>query len=429
MGRCPAPCDGHIAKEDYLKIIDEVKFFLSGKRKQLLDSLGKKMLILSNELKFEEAATIRNRINNLRHAWESQKVVAPGLGDIDVMGFHSDGTDALFDIFFIRNGILIGTKDFYLRDVGMLSRKELFRSFMELFYAKEIMPPAEIVAGDKPDELKDLKIWLADKKGKKVAIKIPQKGRRFELLRMANENAQQLFKNKQITRTDERLKAVKNHLKLPYLPASIGAFDVSTIAGSESVGAFVFWSEGAFNKELYRHLKIKGVSGIDDYSMMNETMARILSKLENKIPDLIIVDGGKGQLEVGRDVVEKNKITCANGRQPMLIAIAKDPDRAFTLSSDIIDLEDNSPESLLLKRMRDEVHRFAVSYHRKLRGRRVMESPLEKISGIGKKRRLELLRHFGSIDAIKKASREEVAKIKGFNKLVAENLLGELRRR
>jgi len=428
MGRCPAPCADKITRGDYLKIVEEVRLFLSGERGELLEGLEKKMMSLSDELKFEEAARIRDRISHIRHVWESQRVVAPELGDMDVIGFYSDNIDAVCDVFFIRNGILIGTKDFYLKDVGEVSRGELMNSFMELFYAKEIIPPDEIIVMSRPDDLRNLVAWLKEKRGGKVRIAIPRDGKRQELLRMANENAEQILKSTKDGKGDERLKTMKERLHLPYLPHSIGAFDVSTTSGTESVGAFIYWRDGEFVKDYYRHVRIKGVPGIDDYSMMCELITRTLKNLGEKIPDLIVIDGGKGHLEIARDVIESNKITLSDGRQPMLIAIAKDPDRAFTLSSDIIDLEDRTQGSLLLKRIRDEVHRFAVTFHRKLRDKRLMKSPLEEIPGIGKKRRFELLRFFGSIKAIRNASVDEIASIKGFNKKVAENVFRELRR-
>jgi excinuclease ABC subunit C len=250
----------------------------------------------------------------------------------------------------------------------------------------------------------------------------------MELLNMANENARQIFKNKKEMKGDDRLKTIQNQLKLPYPPGSIGAFDVSTTSGSESVGAFVYWRENDFEKNLYRHVRIKGVPGVDDYSMMSELIARTLKNLGDRIPDLIMIDGGRGHLDIARKVIETNGITLSDGRPPLLVAVAKDPDRAFTASSEV-DLEDRGQGSLLLKRIRDEVHRFAVSFHRKLRDKRLMESPLEKIHGIGKKRRLELLRFFGSIDAIRNATVDQIAQIRGFNRRVAENLVNELRRR
>jgi excinuclease ABC subunit C len=429
MGRCSAPCANKITRGDYLKIVDEIRLFLSGEKGELLEVLEGKMIALSNKLKFEEAARIRDRISNIRHVWDSQRVVAPELGDMDVIGLHSDSVDAVCVVLFIRNGLLIGTKDFFLRDVMKASKGEIMGSFIQLFYAKEIIPPAEIIVMSRPDDLRNLAAWLKVKKGGKVRIAIPRDGKRQQLLRMAYENAEQIFACKKERRGDERLNKLKERLHLPYVPHTIGAFDVSTTSGTESVGAFVCWRDDEYVKDLYRHIKIKGVAGIDDYSMMNELITRTLKHLEEKIPDLIVIDGGKGHLEIAKDVIEKNEITLGDGRRPMLIAVAKKPDRAFTLTPDVISLEDASPESLLLRRVRDEVHRFAVTFHRKLRDRRLMKSPLEEIPGIGKKRRFELLRFFGSIDAIRKASVDELAKVRGFNKTVAEHVLRELGRR
>ncbi len=347
---------------------------------------------------------------------------------MDVIGFYSDTTDAVCDVFFIRNGLLIGTKDFSLKDVGKVSRGEIMNSFIELFYAKEIIPPPEILVMSRPDDLRNLTTWLKEKRGGKVRIVTPRDGKRRELLRMADENAEQIAESKKEMKGDKRLKAIMERLHLPYLPRTIGAFDVSTTSGTESVGAFIYWQDNEFVKDYYRHVRIKGVPGIDDYSMMSELIARTLKNLGEKIPDLIVIDGGKGHLEIAKDVIGANRITLSDGMQPMLIAVAKGPDRAFTLSSGIIDLEDKSPGSLLLKKIRDEVHRFAVTFHRKLRDRKLMKSPLEEIPGIGKKRRFELLRFFGSIEAIRNASLDEIASIKGFNKKVAENVSRALRR-
>lgn len=427
MGRCPAPCGRKVSRVDYKKIVDEVRLFLNGQSKELLRNLEDKMMQLSNELKFEEAAGIRDRINNIRNAWESQRVISPELGDMDVIGFFSDNFDGVFDVFFIRGGILIGTKDFFLKNIADLQTGEILNGFIELFYAKEIIPPDEIVVRNRPDDLTNLKIWLKSRKASAVKIRVPKESRRLGLLMMAEDNARQLFESKKVD-SGRVLKVIQERLDLPYLPNAMGAFDVSTITGSESVGGFVYWSDGEFQKELYRHVRIKEISGIDDYSMMNEVITRTLSNLECKVPDLLIIDGGKGQLEIARRVVEEKDVLCENGRRPMLVAIAKDPDRAITLSSNIINLEDGSPSSLLLKKMRNEAHRFAITYHRKLRGKKLIQSSLEKIPGIGKKRRFELLRFFGSIDAIRSASADDIAKLKGFNKKVAENLANELRR-
>ncbi len=425
MGRCPAPCDRKISRNEYLRIVDEVRLFLNGESKELLRNLENKMMLLSNELKFEEAARIRDRINNISRMWESQRVVAPELGDMDVIGFFSDKVDGVFDVFFIRNGILIGTKDFFVKDIGNLSKGDLLDSFLKLFYAKEIIPPKEIIVGNRPNEIANIRNWLKERKGSSVKIKVPKGGKEIELLKMAEDNAGQLFENRKVG-SERILHVLKGRLNLPYSPRTIGAFDVSTIAGSESVGAFIYWSDGEFRKDLYRHVRIKGVSGIDDYSMMRELITRTLSNLNDRIPDLLVIDGGKGQLDVAINALEGQDIP--SERKPMVVAVAKDPDRVITPSSNVVSLEDGSPSSLLLKRIRDEVHRFAVTYHRKLRDRRLLQSPLEKIPGIGKKRRFELLKIFGSIDAIRSATVDDIARLKGLNRKVAEKLASELRR-
>ncbi len=416
MKRCSAPCAGLISSSEYRKIIDDVILFLKGEKRELLHRLEERMQRLSDEMRFEDAAKIRDRIFKLRRAFESQKVVSPELGDIDVIGYCREGDDIAVNVLFVRNGMLIGAKDFFLEKVLTSDNSEMMHSVIEFFYAKEIIPPEIILVNVMPESAKSLKAWLKKKKGESVNIEVPADGKGMELLQMANENARLHFGTKKKSTFDETLKILKDRLHLIKVPSSIGAFDVSTIQGSESVGAFVYWENGEFKKDNYRHLKIKGVLGVDDYAMMHEIVERVLRK-EHLIPDLVVIDGGKGQLEVARRVMGDLDI------KTDLIAVAKKPDRVFLINDEIIDLEDRSSSSLLLKKIRDEVHRFAISFHRKLRDKRLMESPLEKIPGIGKKRRLELLRHFGSIENIRKATVDEIAKIKGFNKKVAEKVV------
>lgn len=428
MGRCIGPCKGNISHEDYMKIVDEVRLFLKGQRRDLLLGLEKKMNQLAAELRFEEAARLRDKIKSLSALWESQRVVAPEIGDVDVIDSYKDDVDALFMVFFIRNGIVTGMRHFFLRRVGKLSEEELFHSFIEMFYSKEIIPPDEILVRISPVDKEDIEKWLSGKKGSDVKIVIPRDETRLDLLRMAYENASQTFSTIKRRGAINALSTIQKLLNLPRIPSTIGAFDVSTLSGSESVGAFVYWIDGRFIKDLYRRLRIREVTGVDDYSMMREIVKRTLSNLEDKVPDLIIIDGGKGQLEIAKEVIEKETFLTGDGKPPMVIAIAKDPDRVFTPDGNVIDLEDKGTEALLLKKIRDEVHRFAISYHRKLRDKRLLESPLERIKGIGKKRRLELLRVFGSIEGIRNSSVEEIAKLKGFNKKIAEELLSALRR-
>ncbi len=427
MGRCLAPCAGLISREEYLKLIEEVRLFLSAKKKDLIEGLKKKMLRLSGETRFEEAATIRDRIKALERALESQKVVAPELGDIDIIGFYRADSEVSFETLFIRNGIMIGSRDFFIKNIEDISDSELLHSFITQLYSKDLILPSEIIVPKLPEEPKSLKMWLGHRKGAGVKISVPKTGKRKELVDMASENARMTYRNKKELNFDDLLLDIKERLKLERLPEDIGAFDVSTTSGNESVGAFVYWSDGEFRKNMYRRLKIKTVQGVDDYSMTREIIERIIRNLEGNLPDLVIIDGGKGQLEIVRKVIANN-ITILK-EPPMLIAIAKDPDRAYpTTFEEPVDLEDRRRSSLLLKNIRDEAHRFAVGYHRMLREKGLLQSPLERIPGIGKKRRFELLKVFGSIEGIRNANIDGIARLKGFNKVVAENLLNELRR-
>jgi excinuclease ABC subunit C len=427
MGRCLAPCAGLTSRDEYLKLIEEIRRFLSGEKKGLLDGLKRKMRQLSDKMRFEEAAKIRDRIKTLERAMESQKVVAPELGDIDVIGFYREGSGASFKVFFIRNGIMIGLKDLFIKNLGDLSDKELIYTFITQFYSKEIIPPSEIITPVLPAELESVKQWLSEWKETAVKISVPKNGKKKELIDMASENAILAYRGRKESGLNELLSNIKERLGLKEIPEDIGAFDVSAIAGKESVGAFIYWRDGEFKKDIYRRLRIKTVEGIDDYSMMEEIIERIIENLEGNMPDLIIIDGGKGQLEIAKKVINKNAVLLH--KMPELIAIAKDPDRIYlTTSSESISLEDGSQVSLLLKRIRDEAHRFAIGYHRKLREKELMQSPLEKIPGIGKKRRLVLLRRFGSIEDIRKASVDEIASLEGFNRKIAERLLEGLKR-
>lgn len=421
MKKCPAPCAGKISREEYMNIVEDVKLFLAGEKKELLDNLERKMQVFSGQMRYEEAAEVRDSIVRLRRAFEFQKVIAPELGDIDVIGFCREEDSAAVNILFLRKGILIGAKDFYLEKVPEDDDHEIMRSVIELFYAKDIIPPPVILTGVLPADREAITGWLTDRREGGLKLEVPRRGKKRELLKMADENASLHLAFRKKSRGDDTMLKLKEKLHLEQEPVSVGAFDVSTIQGSESVGAFVYWEKGSFRKGLFRHLRIKETQGVDDYAMMKEIVGRTLKNLEDKVPDLIVIDGGKGQLEVARKAMEELGIA------KDIIGVAKDPDRAVLPGGGIEDLEDKSKASLLLKRIRDEVHRFAISFHRKLRDKKLMDSPLTRIPGIGMKRRLELLRHFGGLEGIRGATTDEIANIKGFNRKIAEQLLEGLK--
>ena len=427
MGRCLAPCAGNISKQEYGNLIHEITLFLKGQKMDLITLLEKKMARLSQETRYEEAAEIRDRIRALRKAWELQRVVSPQLGATDIIGFYRKDSTVVFTVFFARNGILIGTKDFFVRETVSVSDRELFHAFLIQFYSGEIIPPSEVLLPVLPEDYRSVELFMKERRQLVSRIRMPKSGKKKELLDMAMENAKLNFESSKKHTVEILLHELQERLRLGKRPNDIGAFDVSTLSGREAVGSFVCWSKGEFRKDFYRRLRIKTVTGVNDYSMMEEIVSRIMKDLGEKLPDLIMIDGGKGHLESVRRVLHKNRRMLE--KLPFLVAVAKNPDRAFISSlPEAIYLDDNSRTSLLLKNIRDEAHRFAVGYHRKLREKELFMSPLERIEGIGKKRRLALLRVFGSIEGIKKTTIEEIMKLKSFNRTLAERLLRELGR-
>ncbi len=422
MKRCPAPCTGSISHDEYLKHVKEVERFLKGEKQSLIKSLEDRMLRLSEELRFEEAAKIRDRLYAIKRAFDSQNVVAPELGNTDIIGLYKKGSHTMINILIVRNGLLIGKKDFFLKNTDALEPSEILSDVIKIYYAKEMVYPGVIIVYKKPDDKEILESWLKQKAGHPIYIKTPSKLMEKQLIAMAEENAHIQMKNHSGLPFSETLRDLKKRLSLVKIPESIGAFDVSTTFGTHSIGAFVWWENGEFVKSRYRHIKIRTVEGIDDYSMMQETIKRVVKSLD-RLPDLFIIDGGSVHLEVARKAF--NEIL-DRATEIDIIAVAKEPDRAVIGKGEELMLDDGGQASLLLIRIRDEVHRFAVSFHRKLRDRAFMKSPLEGIKGIGKKRRLSLLKHFGSIEAIRNASVDEIASVDGMNRTIAEKLKRQL---
>jgi excinuclease ABC subunit C len=419
MGRCPAPCARLVSREEYMKAVEEVISFLKGRNKGLLDLLRKEMHNLSDRQMFEEAAKVRDRIGAIEKIWESQKVVSPRLGEMDVIGHHGKGKDVGFVVLFIRNGIMTGSKEFLLQNAADISPGELLHSFAEMFYSGPAMPPSSVLVTQLPDEHENLEQWLSGLKGRKVMFETSRRGLKKSLLDMARENAEVFLSNHRVREHEPVLREIQERLNLSRMPESIGAFDVSTIQGTESVGAFIAWEDGHFQKRWYRYVNIKTVQGMDDFAMMRESVARILNNIRMSVPDLIVIDGGKGQLDAALKGLREVDLE----HMPEVVALAKDPDRVFAgWFEEPVNLEDGRPSSLLLKSIRDEVHRFVITRHRKARKSKLLTSSLEEIQGIGKKRRLALLKYFGSLEAINKASLEEIAQVKGFNRDLAEKI-------
>lgn len=422
--RCAAPCTGEVDHKEYLAMIHDISLLLEGKNKGLLASFKKKMQRLSREMKYEEAALMRDRIKAIQRISEAQKVAAQGLGDVDVIGFFKTADTLTFKILFSRNGIMIGSRDFYFKDIAGESDSYLLKNFIEQFYEKEIIPPSEVVCPQMPEDALLLSSWLSEKRGGKVSIAVPKRGIKKRLLDMAVENARVHSLSAKDAGESLAPAEIASRFHFRRVPQSIGAFDISNIGGKEAVGAFVYWEDGEFKKERCRHIKMDAVRGPDDYAMMREMVRRTIRTLEGDMPDLMIIDGGREHLEAALTVFRENHI-----KDKDIAGLAKDPDRIFLPGERFpVDLEDGKPSSLLLRKIRDEAHRFAISYHKKLRSQKALGSPLEKIYGVGRKRRFELLKHFGSIEAIRRASSEEIAGLKGFNRKIAEDILSALKK-
>ena len=423
MGRCPAPCAGLIDRDVYMRSVEDTILFLRGKKTELMDDLEARMLSLSEEQRYEDAAEVRDSIRALRAAFESQKVVAPEIGDADVIGLIRESGDAACSVFFIREGIMIGAKNFYLKAMGGVDEAELMHGVIESLYCGVLVPPPSVYATEEPEAAEEMEQWLGRLRGARVHLMTPRRGKKHDLLHMAEENARVELSRRRLECSDDMLAEVGRKLGIDHAPRSIGAFDISNLSGSEPVGAFILWEDGRFKKDGYRLVKIRDVEGVDDYAMMREAIRRVLKDIEP--PEVVVIDGGAGHLMAALEAVEDLRLEHA----PHVVSLAKDPDRIYLpCGGEQVDITDPSPSSLLLRRIRDEVHRSAITFHRSLRAKRQVRSPLEGIKGIGSKRRVELLKRFASYDEMREATEEEIAATPGMNIIAAravKEALGE----
>ncbi len=426
MRRCYAPCAGKISKEEYMKEVESVIMFLKGQKKELIEKLRDKMYKLSENLKFEEAVEIRDQIKRLEKIFQFQRVVSQNIEDMDVVGIHEDQKALSVNILFIRNGLLVGSKNYLIKSAFYENLSDLTLSIIQSLYMKEtLLPPKLILVAKQPENHEDIGKWLKQISEKDIHIRTPQSKEEKALLELAEKNAEIHIKQ-HLSPTENILKELKDRLNLEETPKSIAAFDVSTLFGEYSVGSFIYWEDGSFNKRYYRHLKIRERNTIDDYASMREIVSRIVKYFEEDggipKPDIILIDGGKGHLFTVLDIIKEIK------EKLNVFAIAKDPNRIISHEGEEISLEDKRPSSILLRKIRDEAHRFAITYHKKIRRSSQFSSILEQIPGIGKKRRLILLRHFGSLKNIKEASLDEISSLPSFNGKLAQKVIDYLKK-
>ncbi|MFP4055602.1 MAG: excinuclease ABC subunit UvrC [Candidatus Brocadiia bacterium] len=444
MGRCLGCCSGLVDEAAYEEMLDEVEMFLRGRNEELAQRLRAKMLAASQRQEYELAARYRDQLDAVERTMEKQKITTSRSVDRDIFGYFKEGDAMQVQALLVRRGKLEDVPSYGFRTRG-LSAEAAFTSFIEQFYSRTRFIPHEVLVPVELPDAQPLAEWLAERRGTKVHILRPQRGDKARLVEMAMRNAHSAFRAAHATERDRRqaLQRLRDALGLRRLPRRMECFDVSNVGGDQAVGSQVTFENGVPNKARYRRYKIKTVEGADDPAMMREVLARRLRRGidEGDLPDLIVVDGGKGQLGAARQVLDRFGIrdvdlaALAKGRQrgaaPRSAGPLEDtqervlvPDRA-----EAIMLEADAPERYLLERLRDEAHRFAIAYHRKLRRRPYKHSVLDRIPGIGPARKKALMRHFGSVRAIRQASIEELAEVPGIAQKQAATIHGFLRRK
>ncbi|WP_105616784.1 excinuclease ABC subunit UvrC [Vallitalea okinawensis] len=441
IGQCHAPCDGKISAEDYREIISEVITFLDGKYDIILKELEAKMQVASENLDFEEAAKLRDKIKSINIVAQKQKMINSSMEDQDVIAFARSHDEALVQVFFIRGGKLIGREHFMLNGVDQLSRSEVMTTFIKQFYSGTPFIPRELILQEEIDETNIIQAWLSDKRGHKVHIKVPRKGDKSKLVDLAAKNALLTLEQfgERIKREEQRTKgAVKEIAGLIGYEQEIHrieAYDISNTFGFQSVGSMVVFEDGKPKRSDYRKFKIKTVYGANDYASLEEVLTRRLShalkeqnelkekNLSNeygkfsKLPDLILMDGGKGQVNIAKKVLNQFKLNIE------VCGMVKDDrhrTRGLYYEGQEVPIDKHTEGFKLITRIQDEAHRFAIEYHKKIRWDRQVKSVLDDIPGIGPKRRNALITAFANIEKIKEATLEELEQIEGMNKKSAE---------
>lgn len=443
IGKCLGPCIGNVKDQDYNVMVEEVLSFLSSSDNKLIDKLHEKMMDYSRNLDYENAADIRDRIKNLEYLKERQLISDPeARDDKDIIALAKGIDEVLIQIFFFRNGKIIGREHYMIRDYYNDSYEEIFSSFLKQFYIGASYIPKEIIIEEKPMDIKVLKDWLSEKRGNKVTISVPIKGDKKELIRMVKRNALDMIEkygDKYKKRAESNrlaLEEIKDLIGLSRRPRRIEAYDISNISGVESVGSMVVFEDGDAKKSDYRKFRIKSVIGPDDYSSLKEVIERrfrrgVEEKKEDKnssfsnFPDLIMMDGGKGQVNAAKEILDKLKLNIE------ICGLVKDDfhrTRGIIYNNEEFNVDLNSRAYKMIYKIQEEAHRFAINYHRNLRSKTMFKSELDDIKLIGPKRKENLLKHYKSIDKIKKASIQELMEVESMNEKSAESLYEHFRR-
>jgi excinuclease ABC subunit C len=426
MGRCLGPCTGKVKPKEYMRAVNEVILFLEGKQDKVLKDLKIQMDKAAESMEYEKAALLRDRIQAIHDVIEGEKIAAVMRGDEDVIAFIQEGDQAYVQILFIRSSKLIGREGFLLQGTRQEEPSQIMTSFVKQYYSSSPKIPPLLVLQHKVEDEPVIKEWLKSKRKGRFEIETPRRGNKKQLVDIAAENARQgleQLKIKELTGTkslDNALAEIQAELKLKYSPCRMEAYDISNIQGSSSVGSMVVFENGKPKTAHYRRFKIKTVEGANDYAMLQEVLRRRFthqSKIYGKdidtwaiMPDLVLIDGGKGQLNAAVSVIKELGVNVP------LSSLAKENEEIFIPNrKEPIVLPKSSSGLQLLQRLRDEAHRFAIGYFTSLHHRKTFISILDSIPGVGPRRKSALLQHFGSIQRIREASSEELAAATGMN--------------
>jgi excinuclease ABC subunit C len=430
IGNCLAPCIGAVSRQEYAEVIRQVVLFLEGKQERVVKKLKAQMERAAENMDFEKAARLRDQIQAVEQVVEGQRIAARVKGEQDVIAFEADRDQACVQVFFIRGGKLIGRESFLLRGTSDEAPGQIMAGFIKQFYASAPHIPPLLLLQHPAEDATVLQGWLSGKRGSRVIIQSPRRGSKKELVGIVAENACQgleQLKIKQLASPralSAALEEIKRELNLPRLPARIEGYDISDIQGAAAVGSLVVFEQGKPKPANYRRFRIKTVSGVDDYAMLGEVLKRRFKRGDQAsdswtvMPDLVLIDGGKGQLnaalaamrEVGADSIPA-------------AGLAKENEEIFIpQKSKPIVLPRSSPGLQLLQRLRDEAHRFALGYHQRVRRKQTFASALDSVPGIGPRRKRALLRQFGSVKAVREAPLEELAGVKGMTRNLAKKM-------
>ena len=439
--RCLGPCIGVVSREEYAEVIKQVILFLDGKQERVVRELESRMRRAAEALDFEKAALLRDQIQAVNRVIEGQRIAATMRGEQDVIAFAQDKDQACVQVFFVRGGKLIGRESFVLQGTRSEWPGQIMTSFVKQYYSSAPCIPSLLLLQHPLEDRATVENWLQGKKGGKVQIKVPYRGNRKQLVTIVAENAAQgmgQLKIKQLA-TPAALSAalaeIERELQLPCLPVRMEGYDISNIQGKAAVGSMVVFENGKPKSAHYRRFGIKTVQRTDDYAMLQEVLRRRFKRSSPKsggiaatdvwaiLPDLVLIDGGKGQLNATLSAMNE----VGAGLVPTA-SLAKENEEIFIPQKTApIMLPANSPGLQLLQRLRDEAHRFALGYHRKVHKREAFVSVLDAIPGVGVRRKRVLLKQFGSAQAIREASLEELAAAKGMSKSLAQKVKEYLR--